>query len=179
MTMRETLINDLKNYKPSAEEEDFIPRFLDLLKSDRCFYRDHFEPGHITGSAVLLNPTGTQILMNHHKGLDKWLNFGGHADGDEDVLAVAIRETMEESGITAFKPLSANFIDIDIHDIPANKNKNEPKHSHFDIRYVMQMTDNQNPVISNESNALQWMNFDEAMDVSDESLKRFLTKIRS
>lgn len=173
--MRKTLITDLKNYSP--DEKQFIPQFLDLLKSDRCFYRDHFNPGHITGSAILLNVTGDKILMNHHKSLNKWLNFGGHCDGEEDVLTVAIRETMEESGITALKPVSADIIDIDIHGIPANNKKNEPMHEHFDIRYAMQMTEEQDFTLSDESLDLKWMTFDKALAHSDESLQRFIKKV--
>jgi len=93
-----------------------------------------------------------------------------------DVLAVAIRETMEESGITALKPVSADIIDIDIHDIPANNKKGEPAHQHFDIRYVMQMTNEQDFTLSDESLDLKWMNFGEAIDASDESLQRFIKK---
>jgi len=171
-----TLIKELKNYSPSPDEQLFIPQFLDLLKSNRCFHRDHFNPGHITGSAILLNVAGDQILMNHHKSLNKWLNFGGHCDGQEDVLAVAIRETMEESGITALKPISADIIDIDIHDIPANDKKGEPMHQHFDIRYVMQMTGDQNFTLSDESLDLKWMDFDMALSHADESLQRFIKK---
>ncbi len=174
---RNNLINDLQNYSPSPEEEKFIPQFMKLLKSDHCFYRDHFNPGHITASAILLDQSGFKILMNFHKGLNKWLNFGGHCDGDEDVLSVAIRETMEESGITSLKPITADIIDIDIHDIPANDKRGEPAHKHFDIRYVMQMVGEQNFIISDESLELKWMDLDEALDHSDESLKRFIKKI--
>ncbi len=173
---RQNLIEELNHYNTTDDEKSFIPQFLDLLKSNRCFYRDHFDPGHITASTILLNKDGDQILMNHHKSLNKWLNFGGHCDGEENVLAVAIRETMEESGITAFKPVSSHIIDIDIHDIPANDKKGEPTHAHFDIRYVMQMTGDQNPVLSDESNSLQWMTIEDALNVSDSSLSRFIKK---
>ena len=99
-------------------------KFLELLNEPRCFYRDCF-PAHITGSALLLSADGDKVLMNHHKSLNMWMQFGGHADGDEDILAVAIRETMEESGIIAFKPITPNIVDLDIHEIPANVKKNE------------------------------------------------------
>lgn len=173
---RHNLITDLKNYMPSTEEKQFIPQFLELLQSDRCFYRDHFDPGHITASAILFDVTGDKILINHHKSLNKWMNFGGHCDGEEDVLAVAIRETMEESGITALKPFTADIIDIDIHNIPANDKKGEPAHAHFDIRYIMQMTGTQNFQVSDESLALEWMTINDAMDKCDESLQRFIGK---
>lgn len=174
---RRDLINDLNNYNPTAAESSFIPKFLDLLHNEDCFYRTCF-PAHITGSALLLNQTGDQILMNHHKSLNKWLGFGGHADGDEDILAVAIRETMEESGMTAFKPLSSDIIDIDIHAIPENKNKNEPAHYHYDIRYIMQMTGEQNSILSDKSHSLQWMSRDEALSKLEpnDSLNRLIQK---
>lgn len=175
---RDNLISDLRSYKPTEEEAAFLPRFLELLNSDRCFYRDHFNPGHITGSALLINEEKTKILMNYHKSLNKWLSFGGHCDGEEDVFSVAIRETMEESGLTAFKPVTASIVDIDIHTIPANPKRNEPEHEHFDIRYIMQMTEDQKPVISDESLQLQWMTFDEAANhlQTNDSLHRLLEK---
>ena len=176
--MRKNLINELMRYHASdSVEKSFIGPFLELLEQPRCFYRDCF-PGHITGSSLLLSVDGQRVLMNHHKSLDKWLNFGGHADGDEDILAVAIRETMEESGITAFKPVSSDFIDIDIHPIPANPRKNEPAHSHYDVRYVMRMTEEQKPVISSESNLLQWMTKAEALEIANDNptLTRLLEK---
>jgi 8-oxo-dGTP pyrophosphatase MutT (NUDIX family) len=180
--MRTLLSQKIQNYKSKNDEESaFIEPFLTLLKSQkRCFYRDCF-PDHITGSALLLNKAGDQILMNHHASLDKWLNFGGHADGDEDILSVAIRETMEESGITAFKPISSDIIDIDIHTIPANPKKNEPEHQHFDIRYVMQMTDEQIPVLSSESKDLQWMTVDQAKKIigTNDSLHRLIGKLKN
>jgi 8-oxo-dGTP pyrophosphatase MutT (NUDIX family) len=174
--MRAALIDEIQNYQTNdAAEQVCIPQFLTLLNEPQCFYRNCF-PAHITGSALLLNVTGDKVLMNHHKFLNLWMQFGGHADGDEDILAVAIKETMEESGITSFQPITSDIIDLDIHEISANPKKNEPAHFHYDIRYVMQMTDEQPPIISHESIALKWMTFDEAMDKGDDSLKRLIKK---
>ncbi len=174
---RSDLISDILAYTPWDNEQNIVPRFLDLLDNTRCFYRDHFEPGHITGSAILIYQNGQMILMNHHKSLNRWLNFGGHCDGATDVFNVAIRETMEESGLTAFKPLSSKIIDLDIHTIPANIKKGEPEHLHYDIRYAMQMTGDQTPIISGESKDLKWMTFEEAKALADESLQRLIKKV--
>lgn len=177
--MRDNLIDDIQSYKAdNIHEQACIPKFLELLKEPRCFHRDCF-PGHITGSALLLNVKGDKILMNHHKFLGFWMQFGGHADGDEDILAVAIKETMEESGITSFKPVTADIVDLDIHEVPANTKKNEPAHFHYDIRYVMQMTGEQQSVLSDESIALQWMTFDEAKEKGDEKLSRYIQKVQN
>lgn len=175
---RNTLITELKNYHTHyAEERAYIGQFLDLLTNPRCYYRDCF-PGHITASSILINQAGDHILMNHHKSLNKWMNFGGHSDGDEDSLSVAIRETMEEAGVTAFKALSADFVDIDIHSIPENSKKGEPAHYHYDVRYVMQMTGEQQAVISDESLNLKWMTWAEARALTGDNdpFQRYITK---
>lgn len=177
---RNDLIQELKNYTTDNESEtSYIPRFLELLTHDNCFLRTCF-PAHITGSALLLNQSGDKILMNYHKSLNRWLSFGGHADGEEDIFNVAIRETMEESGLTSFKPISPSFIDLDIHEIPANDRKNEPAHFHYDVRYVMQMTGHQEPVISDESVKLEWMTFDDAIKNTKkgDSLIRLIKKVQ-
>ena len=180
---RHDLIDELKNFDCANDRDlqNFRNQFLEFLNAaPRCFYRDCFDPGHITGSAILLNMAGDKILMNYHKKLNRWLIFGGHADGEEDMLNVAVRETMEESGITAFKPVNADIIDFDIHTMPAHPGKGEPPHLHYDIRYVMQMTDKQNPVISDESTRLEWMDFNQAYAITGDDIgfKRLLDKIK-
>jgi 8-oxo-dGTP pyrophosphatase MutT (NUDIX family) len=178
---RQDLLADLHDYNPiDAKEISDKLKMIDLIQSThRCFDRNCF-PAHVTGSALLLNVEGDKILMNYHGTLKKWLSFGGHADGEEDILCVAIRETMEESGITLFKPLSATIADIDIHPIPENSKRFEPAHFHYDIRYVMQMTSEQNPVISDESIQLKWMRFDEALEATkdDSGMNRFISKLK-
>ena len=176
---RNNLVTDLELYIPTDAERPLIPQFLKLLQSEKCFHRKHFLPGHITASSILINKDNDLILMNYHKSLNRWLNFGGHCDGEEDVLAVAIRETMEESGLTAFKPVTADIVDIDIHTIPAHPDKGEPEHVHFDIRYVMRMTENQKPVVSEESLKLEWMTFNDARSVIEynDSLHRLINKV--
>ncbi len=86
-------------------ERASIERFIALLAGEpRCFHRDCFMPGHVTGSAWLVNRGGDEVLLTHHLKLGGWFQLGGHADGDTDVLAVAQREGEEESGL-AIRPL--------------------------------------------------------------------------
>lgn len=176
---RAALITEIENYTPTDEPEAAcIPKFLNLLRGqERCFHRDCF-PAHITASTILLNQAGDQILMNHHRKMNIWLGFGGHADGEDDVLAVALRETMEESGLTAFKPVSPYIADLSIHPIPENMTKGEPAHEHYDVRYILQMTGDQTPVISHESIALKWMGFDEALSIvpDHDGIRRLIAK---
>jgi 8-oxo-dGTP pyrophosphatase MutT (NUDIX family) len=174
------LLNDIRAHTPAdiMEERD-IARLAELIEDqrERCFYRDYFNPGHITGSALLISRDGGRVLMNHHKFLKKWLCFGGHADGDMNTLAVAIRETIEESGIENIKPLMPEIVDIDIHQIPRNPRKDEPIHFHYDVRYILHCNDNEEFQASEESNDLRWCGYDEAMAlVNDFTMCRLLTK---
>ena len=90
------LVDLLKNYQSNFQEEAAcIDRFLHLLQSNRCYYRDHL-PGHLTASAWIVNPENTHTLLVHHAKLNRWLQPGGHADGDEDLLNVAQKEMHED-----------------------------------------------------------------------------------
>ncbi|MGC3988955.1 MAG: NUDIX hydrolase [Chthoniobacteraceae bacterium] len=151
-------------------------RMRALLEEPRCFYRDCF-PGHFTGSALVVNHDGSRALLNHHRFLDKWLQFGGHCDGVEDVLQVAQREAEEESGISGLIVASAKPFDLDIHPIPENPKKGEPPHEHYDIRFVLIAPRDAQFQISEESKALRWFTVEEALGLGlDESMQRLIRK---
>lgn len=135
-------------------------KILDFVRSHAdCFHRSCV-PGHITGSAWLLNPAGDKALLTQHRNLKRWLQPGGHADGDADVLRVALREATEESGIDGIRPLDTRIMDVDIHEIPARPAKGEPAHLHLDIRFMMQAPHEQY-TISDESDDLAWWSYGE------------------
>jgi 8-oxo-dGTP pyrophosphatase MutT (NUDIX family) len=135
------------------EEKDFAPRFLELLKNDNAFQRTHL-PGHITGSAWVVNKNKDHTLLVHHTKLDKWLQPGGHADGDENILAVALREAQEETGITSFN-VHPTLFDIDVHTIPARADF--PQHEHYDIRFLLEPAFHQKIIVSEESIDVKWV----------------------
>jgi 8-oxo-dGTP pyrophosphatase MutT (NUDIX family) len=91
--------------------------------------------GHITGSMLITNTERTRVLLMFHKKLQFWVQFGGHCDGETDVLAVAIREFHEESGIEIEPVVSAGIFDIHVHDIPVDA-KRTPSHIHHDVLYL-------------------------------------------
>lgn len=132
----------------AAEIEAFVRAHAD------CFMRTQ-KSGHITGSAWLLNPAGDRVLLTLHHNLQRWMQLGGHSDGDPDTAAVALREATEESGITGIRLLSREIMDVDIHRIPARPTKNEPAHFHYDIRFLLQAP-HERFVISPESDDLAW-----------------------
>src|SRR5262245_7797506 len=106
----------LSAYAPSdADEQAYKAAMTTLLAEEqRCFWRDAFSPGHFTGSALVTNPGRDKVLLMHHKLLRRWMQFGGHADGEPDLAAVALREATEESGfpVHAFSPHRGVF-DLD------------------------------------------------------------------
>jgi 8-oxo-dGTP pyrophosphatase MutT (NUDIX family) len=156
---REQLTQSLKQYKTDfLEEQKFVTQFLELLQSPRSFYRDHL-PGHITASAWIVDQKKKHALLVHHAKLDKWLQPGGHADGDEDVVNVATREVQEETGLERLTLLTPGIFDLDIHSIPARKEF--PEHLHYDIRLVFTASLHQELKISDESHDLKWVTLKE------------------
>jgi 8-oxo-dGTP pyrophosphatase MutT (NUDIX family) len=177
------MLDILRNHTPDAGEEQHLRDICDLIEThgDRAFYRDHFTPGHMTGSGLLISADGSRVLMNHHKFLNIWICFGGHADGEKDILNVALREVIEESGIEDVEPVATSIFSVDVHGIPHNSKKNEPAHKHFDIRYLFRVRNasNENFAESDESQSLRWCNYQEAKLLAaphDLSMHRLLDK---
>lgn len=145
--------------------------FLDLLQEGaHAFLRERLS-GHFTGSAWLVSADGQRVLLTHHRKLDRWLQLGGHADGDVDLGRVALREAEEESGL-ANLVVESGIFDLDRHWIPARADV--PGHWHYDVRYVVRATASEDFVVSTESHALAWRDIAEiAADANaDESLRR-------
>ena len=127
-------------------------------------------PGHLTASALVVDHRCEKVLLHHHAKLDRWLQFGGHCDGDGNLAHAAWRECLEESGIEDLWILP-QVIDVDIHEIPALGG--EPAHDHLDIRFLV-MTDGENtPIISQESKDVRWFGFDDLKNIeTDHSVLR-------
>jgi len=166
MSHRRPLLNDLEEYrKRYPRETDTLSRFVDFVSAhEDCFLRSQ-KLGHITASAWLLNPDSTSVLLTHHRKLNRWLQPGGHADGDSDILANAIREAQEESGITSIQVLSEAIFDLDIHTIPTHGK--ETAHLHYDVRYLLQAKHTRY-VVSAESHDLAWVDMQQIRDYSEE-----------
>jgi 8-oxo-dGTP pyrophosphatase MutT (NUDIX family) len=156
---RARLISSLQQYRTSyALERRYISRFIELLSHSRAYFRDHL-PGHMTGSAWIVDETRNFILLTHHAKLNRWLQPGGHADGTENIYEVALQEAHEETGINDFKIISADLFDIDIHKIPARADF--PEHDHYDVRLLLEAKRDSNLFITEESHALEWVAFHE------------------
>lgn len=153
---RTQLLNLLNNYQPTAHEEiTFKKQMISFINEQpECFKRT-LEIGHVTGSAFILDKSGDNALLMHHSKLDKWFQLGGHCDGDSDVLNVAIKEAQEESGIMGIAPVHVTIFDIDIHRIP--ENNREKAHDHYDVRFLLQVTSDEQLVQNSESKELRWI----------------------
>ena len=177
---KDNLLSDLAALEPFDQKErvDIEATVAFLRRDINPFDRNNFA-GHVTGSSFLLSPDLQSVLLTHHAALDRWLQFGGHADGESDIRNVALRETEEESGKTDIDLITAAIFDVDVHEIPANHRNGEPLHLHYDIRYLLQAR-TVDFTVSHESKALQWVPVRdlEIMPVP-EAIKRMAEKARS
>ncbi|RIL08140.1 MAG: NUDIX hydrolase [Proteobacteria bacterium] len=179
---RKALLDLLARYRAAhPEEAACADRVRALVETHAdCFLRT-CAPGHVTASAWVLSPDGRRFLLTHHRKLGRWLQLGGHADGDPDVAAVALREAREESGLArlhfGYAADAPVPVDVDVHAIPARGA--EPRHEHHDVRFVLVAAPGQTVAASDESHALDWFEMDALEDVADDdSVLRLGLKVR-
>lgn len=139
-----------------------------LAASPDAFQRWH-PPGHFTGSAWLVARDGERVLLTHHRKLGRWLQLGGHADGERDLMQVALREAQEESGLGGLQ-VAPQIFDIDRHRIPARGD--EPEHWHYDVRFVVRAGADEAFVVSAESHALAWRRIDAIAADAEASMRQ-------
>jgi 8-oxo-dGTP pyrophosphatase MutT (NUDIX family) len=173
---RARLLADLAAYAPSgAREREMADRVSAFVaRHERCFERELLE-GHVTGSAWIVDPAGRSALLMHHRKLGKWLQPGGHADGDPDIRGVALREAVEETGLRTLRLARPGIYDVDVHDIPARGA--EPAHAHYDVRFAFFADRADAPQTNAESHAVRWVPLAEidALGI-DDSVRRLVEK---
>lgn len=131
--------------------------------------------GHLTGSAWILSPDRQRTLLTHHGKLGKWLQLGGHADGDPDLLAVAQREAREESGLSGLRAVATTLFDVDRHWIP--ERGAEPGHWHHDLRFLLEADPGEPLTVTRESKALAWVDVASVCSLNpEESMARMVRK---
>ncbi|QDT70498.1 NUDIX domain protein [Planctomycetes bacterium MalM25] len=188
MTDRQTLLDLLTQYAVAHPEERAMADRIAALAGahEDCFERT-CRPGHLTGSAWVVSADRERHLLLHHGKLDKWLQPGGHADGQTDLATVARREVEEETGLRELELISDSHglapLDVDVHDIPERRdaagNVKETAHEHHDVRYLFLVTGDETLTLSEESHELRWCRPDEVRTLTqEESVLRLLNKAK-
>ncbi len=173
--MRQDLLERLAQYQPFDATE------AQHLAAMRAFASTHTDccerscvAGHVTASAWILAPDRRQVLLVQHKKLNRWLQPGGHLEQDADIVAAAMREAREESGLQDLRLLSDAIFDLDVHPIPARGT--EAAHHHHDVRFLLQ-ADSLAHCVREESHALAWVALDQLADyTSSASILRMAAK---
>ena len=152
------------------EDRSTVERIVGFVRENPDCFERSCAPGHITGAAWIVAPDRQRFLLTHHRKLNRWLRLGGHADGDPDVAAVALREAQEESGMERFSfvPIGGRSLPlhVDVHAIP--ERAGEPAHLHYDVRFLLLAEPGQSIVVSEESHDLRWFDLDELRAETDE-----------
>lgn len=156
---------------PNAEQQACCQRILDFIAAHPArAHQRSLEVGHLTASALVVDPQQQRALLTHHKKLQRWLQLGGHCDGDANLAHVALREAVEESGIPDLR-IDPTPIDVDIHIIPARAA--EPEHWHLDTRFVVYAPPQACERLSEESTALAWFTLAQSQALElDDSVRR-------
>jgi len=160
---QEILLAELDEYRGVDDAEEAHRVFIrkHVASTHLWWHRDTM-PGHVTASSFVVTPDFAWMLLHHHRKLDRWLQFGGHDDGEQHPAKAVVRELAEESGLVDFAFYGQPIIfDLDVHVIPARKKT--PEHKHLDVRYLFIASKEQelSPGI-NESNILKWVRLEDS-----------------
>ncbi|MEU0820760.1 NUDIX hydrolase [Streptomyces mirabilis] len=171
MTLHDDAVLVLKQYEG---QEELRQVYLDHLSEHPDGMWKACTAGHVTASALVIDPAGGRVLLTLHRKLQMWLQMGGHCEpGDPTLAAAALREATEESGIAGLILLPGGPVTLDRHAIPA------PCNWHLDVQYAALAPAEAVAAISDESLDLRWFPYEEVADVADASVVRLLEATRA
>ena len=166
------------NYIPFNEQEERDKKLLLEWLSEPDVFERKNERAHFTASAWVVNPERTKVLMIYHNIYDSWAWMGGHADGEENLFAVAEREAKEESGITDIKAISEEIASVEILTVSGHEKhgKYVPSHLHLNATYFFEAPEEQELYVKpDEHSGVMWMDMDDIKNKSSE--KWFVERI--
>lgn len=163
---------DIERYQPCNEQEardrDVILTFLS--ENDDAFLREN-RIAHMTASAWVVNRARTKVLMVYHRIYDSWSWTGGHADGEEDLLAVALREVREETGVRHVRPVTEEIYSLEILTVDGHEKRGAyvPSHLHMNVTYLLEADEEDAlRVCEAENSGVRWFALDDALKASTE-----------
>ncbi|MBQ6366723.1 MAG: NUDIX hydrolase [Oscillospiraceae bacterium] len=169
---RQELIKAISAYVPynaqEAADKENILAFL--TENEDAFLRSN-EMAHMTASAWVVNREKTKVLMVYHKIYDSWSWTGGHADGETDLLAVALREVREETGVKTVFPLSDDIFSLEALTVDRHEKHGQyvPSHLHLNITYLLEADEKETlTVCKDENKAVAWFSLEDALRASTE-----------
>ena len=176
------LIDEISNYKPFNEQEvqdkkvalDYISTFPNILTRENEF-------AHMTASSWIVNRDRTKVLMIYHNIYKSWAWTGGHADGEENMRDVAIREAMEETGIKNVKPIQEGIFSLELLCVNGHvkRGKYVSSHIHINVTYLLEADDSETLAIKEDENSgVRWIAIEDAVEISnEENMREVYTKL--
>ena len=166
------IYEQIKAYRPWNEQErqDQVLILEFLRKNSDAFYRTNLL-AHMTASAWVVNPQRSKVLMVYHRLYDSWSWAGGHADGEEDLLAVALREVREETGVQCLRPVTEEIYSLEVLTVDGHEKHGQyvPSHLHLNVTYLLEAEEDQPlRVCEAENSGVAWFSLADALSASTE-----------
>ena len=166
------IVEEIKAYAPCCEQEarDKAVILDYLAKNPDAFYRS-YPIAHMTASAWIVNRERTKVLMVYHRIYDSWSWTGGHADGEKDLLAVALREAREETGLRKVRAVSEEICSLEVLTVDGHEKRGEyvASHLHLNVTYLLEADESEELRVCEEENSgVKWFTLDAALAASTE-----------
>ena len=170
--MADEMIQKIREYKPFNEQEERDREvLLRLLSGVEDVYSRENLTAHMTASAWVVNENRDKVLMAYHNIYHSWSWLGGHADGERDLLAVALREVGEESGVIHVRPLSEEIFSLEILTVDGHEKRGKyvPSHLHLNLTYLLEAREGDAlSMKADENSGVAWFGLEEAVKASTE-----------
>ena len=167
-----SIVSDIEKFRPSCEQEERDKKvILDFLSgNDNAFLRTNLL-AHMTASAWVVNAQHDKVLMVYHNIYHSWSWTGGHADGEKDLLSVAVRECREETGVTAVRPVSRDIFSLEVLTVDGHEKRGQyvPSHLHMNVTYLIEADEHDAlTVCEDENSGVRWFTLSAAPEASTE-----------